>query len=400
MTFPSGLRALNHRNFRRFFIGQAVSLVGTWMQSVAQSWLVLQLTDSAFKLGLIGTLQFAPVLAFAVLAGALADRLPKRRLILGTQTLLATQALALAALVWSGHVRFWHVGLLALVLGFANALDMPARQSFVADLVVKADVVSAVALNSAAFNAARIVGPAVAGLLIARVGVAPAFLLNGLSFLVVIGALLATNVEGRSRRAAPTTIFEEIREGLAYARHTPRIRFILSVLLVVSLCVFNFSVLVPLLARNVLHQGAAGFGFLMAAIGVGAVAGALTLGMLGRRPRLRVIVGAGALACAAFLGVAFVRDFGVALAVLFVVGFAAIITAAGCNTTLQVSAPDALRGRVMSLYILIFSGSFPVGAFLMGAISERWGVSTAFFVGGATGLLGLAVITISSRSRR
>ncbi|HEV8639867.1 MAG TPA: MFS transporter [Methylomirabilota bacterium] len=400
MTFPSGLRALNHRNFRRFFIGQAVSLVGTWMQSVAQSWLVLQLTDSAFKLGLIGTLQFAPVLAFAVLAGALADRLPKRRLILGTQTLLATQALALAALVWSGHVRFWHVGLLALVLGFANALDMPARQSFVADLVVKADMVSAVALNSAAFNAARIVGPAVAGLLIARVGVAPAFLLNGLSFLVVIGALLATNVEGRSRRAAPTTIFEEIREGLAYARHTPRIRFILSVLLVVSLCVFNFSVLVPLLARNVLHQGAAGFGFLMAAIGVGAVAGALTLGMLGRRPRLRVIVGAGALACAAFLGVAFVRDFGVALAVLFVVGFAAIITAAGCNTTLQVSAPDALRGRVMSLYILIFSGSFPVGAFLMGAISERWGVSTAFFVGGATGLLGLAVITISSRSRR
>jgi predicted MFS family arabinose efflux permease len=302
--------------------------------------------------------------------------------------------------VWSGHVRFWHVGLLALVLGFANALDMPARQSFVADLVVKADMVSAVALNSAAFNAARIVGPAVAGLLIARVGVAPAFLLNGLSFLVVIGALLATNVEGRSRRAAPTTIFEEIREGLAYARHTPRIRFILSVLLVVSLCVFNFSVLVPLLARNVLHQGAAGFGFLMAAIGVGAVAGALTLGMLGRRPRLRVIVGAGALACAAFLGVAFVRDFGVALAVLFVVGFAAIITAAGCNTTLQVSAPDALRGRVMSLYILIFSGSFPVGAFLMGAISERWGVSTAFFVGGATGLLGLAVITISSRSRR
>ena len=400
MTFPSGLRALNHRNFRRFFIGQAVSLVGTWMQSVAQSWLVLQLTDSAFKLGLIGALQFAPVLAFAVLAGALADRLPKRRVLLGTQTLLATQALTLAALVWSGHVRFWHVGLLALVLGFANALDMPARQSFVADLVVKEDVVNAVALNSAAFNAARIVGPAVAGLLIARVGVAPAFVVNGLSFLVVIAALLATNVQGHSRRAGPTTILEEIREGLAYARHTPRIRFILSVLLVVSLSVFNFSVLVPLLARNVLHQGAEGFGFLMAAIGLGAVAGALTLGMLGRRPRLRVIVGAGALACAAFLGVAFVRDFALALAVLFVVGFAAIIAAAGCNTTLQVIAPDALRGRVMSLYVLIFGGSFPVGAFLMGAISERWGVSTAFFVGGATGLLGLAVIMIAWRARR
>src|SRR5437762_13115389 len=277
MPFPGGLRALNHRDFRVFWTGQLVSLVGTWMQSVAQSWLVLQLSDSPLKLGLIGTFQFAPVLLFSVVAGAIADRLPKRRLILATQTALCLQALALTALVWTGHVRYWHVAVLALLLGCANVIDMPTRQAFVVEMVGRGDLVNAVALNSAAFNGARIVGPAVAGLLIARFGLAPAFLLNGLSFLVVLGALLLVRAEGAPRPRAGTTMGEEVLEGLRYALGTPRIALMLSLVLVVSLFVFNFTVLVPLLTLSALGLGAEGVGFLMAALGVVAVTSAPAL---------------------------------------------------------------------------------------------------------------------------
>src|SRR5439155_479406 len=308
VTFPGGLRALNHRDFRVFWTGQLVSLVGTWMQSVAQSWLVLQLSDSALKLGLIGTFQFAPVLLFSVVAGALADRLPKRRLILATQTALCLQALALTALVWTGHVRYWHVAVLALLLGCANVIDMPTRQAFIAELVGKRDLVNAVALNSAAFNGARIVGPAVAGLLIGRFGVAPAFLLNGLSFLVVIGALLLVHAEGTPRPRAATTVGQEVWEGLRYALGTPRIALIL--------------------------------------------------------------------------------------------GLYSIVCMASCNTTLQLSAPDGLRGRVMSLYTLMFGGAFPVGAFMIGAIAEVFGVPTALLVAGSAGLVGVAAIALWWRARR
>jgi predicted MFS family arabinose efflux permease len=400
MTFPTGLRALNNAEFRRFYLGQLVSLVGTWMQSVAQSWLVLQLTNSAFRLGLIGTLQFTPMLVLSIVSGAVADRLPKRRLLVATQTALAGQALVLAALVGTGHVRYWQVCVLALLMGVVNTLDMPARQSFVVDLVGRADVVNAVALNSAAFNAARIVGPAAAGLLIARVGVAPAFLLNGLSFVGVIAALLTIEAKGAPRRARATTMLEEIVEGLRYAMQTPRIRLMLSVLMVISLCVFNFNVFIPLLARNVLGQGAEGFGFLMASLGVGAVTGALTLGMLGRaQPPLPAVFAAAVVACAGTLGMAAVRQFWVAMPVLFVIGYAAIVTVASCNTALQLTAPEELRGRVMSLYSLVFGGSVPIGAFAVGVVAERWGVSAAFLGGGGCGLLGLLAIMLRWRLR-
>ncbi|MEK7385333.1 MAG: MFS transporter, partial [candidate division NC10 bacterium] len=375
VSFPSGLRALNHRDFRIFWAGQLVSLVGTWMQSVSQAWLVLQLTDSPFRLGLIGTLQFAPILLFSVVAGALADRLPKRRLIIATQAVLCLQALTLAALVGMGHVRYWHVGVLALVYGLANVLDMPARQSFIIEMVGKPDLVNAVALNSAAFNGARIVGPAVAGLLIARFGVAPAFLLNGLSFLIVIAALLAVRARGLPRPRREATIGEEILEGVRYATRTPRVAVILGLVCVVSLCVFNFTIFVPLLARGVLRLGAAGFGFLMAALGAGAVSGALALAAFGGgRPALRAIFTAGALACAATLALATVADFRTAIVLLFALGFFAIVFIASCNTTLQLTAPDALRGRVMSLHVLMFGGVFPIGSFVVGATAEAFGI--------------------------
>lgn len=399
MPFPHGLRALNHREYRRFFVAQLVALVGSWMQTVAQSWLVLQLTDSPFRLGLIGTLQFAPVLLFSIVSGALADRVPKRRVLVITQTVLACQALTLAALVVAGHVRYGHVAVLAVVYGLANALDLPTRQSFVADLVGRADVVNAVALNSAAFNAARIVGPAVGGILIGVVGLAPAFVLNGLGFLVVIAALLGLRADGGPGPESRGAMGEAILTGLRYARRTPRIVLALALLFVVSLCVFNFTIWVPLLARQVLRLGPEGFGFLMAAVGVGSIAGALTLGMLGEEPPLPLLFGAASVALAGLLALGLVRHVWTAVPCLLVTGYFGVVLVAGCNTTMQLTAPDALRGRLMSLYTLVYGGVFPFGAFLVGSISQGWGVSTAFLCAGIFGLLALALVAAWWRAR-
>ena len=393
MTFPSGLRALNHRDFRIVFAGQSVALVGMWMQQVAQAWLVLQLTNSPLKLGLIGTLNFAPALLLSLVAGAVADRVPKRRLLVITQSVMAVQALTLGALIVTGHIAYWHVCVMGLLWGVANTLDLPTRQSFVLELVGRADLANAVALNAAAFNAARVVGPAVAGLLIAAVGVAPAFFINGASFLLVIPALLAVRTRGLSLRRGSTTIGDEVREGLRYALRTPRILIVLSILGVVAITVFNFSVYVPLLARDVLGRGPDGLGFLMASLGVGAVAGALSLAMVGdRSPSVTMLFVAGFVSCGGLLVMSVVRHFGIATVGLFILGYTSIIVVAGCNAILQLTAPDELRGRVMSLHTFVFGGVFPVGVFFVGFISEHWGVPTAFAAGGIIGLLGLAVV--------
>ncbi len=400
MRFPHGLRALNHRDFRRFYAAQLLALVGGWMQTVAQAWLVLQLTDSPFKLGLISTLQFSPILMFSLVAGAVADRLPKRGLLVTTQTTLACQALLLGWLVSTGRVQYGHVAVLGLVLGFANVVDQPARQSFVMDMVGKGDVANAVALNSAAFNAARIVGPAVAGVLIGRVGVGPVFFINSVGFVGVILTLLRLEARGLPARERRATMLEEIVEGLRYARRTPRLLLALGLVLSVSLFVFNFTVYVPLLARTVLGLGAEGFGFLMASLGVGAVAGALTVGGFGsREPELGRMFLSAAVAFAALLGLGLSRHVGTAAPLLFVTGYFGIMLMATCNTSMQLRAPDALRGRVMSLYTWVTGGVFPIGAFLVGSISQAWGVSAAFLWNGTLGLVTLAGIMLWWRLR-
>jgi MFS family permease len=392
MAAPAALRALAHRDFRRLFLAQLVAQVGGWMQTVAQAWLVLQLTGSPLKLGLLGTLQFGPILLLSIVSGAVADRLPRRGLLVGTQLAMAGQALALAGLVATGHVAYWQVAGLALVTGLATTLDLPARQALVMALVGQRDLVNAVALNSAAFNAARIAGPAVAGVLIARWGVAPAFLLNGLGFLVVVATLLRLDEPPRPPRR-PATLRQEIAEGLRYAARAPGVRFTLGILAVVSLCVFNFTVYVPLLARDVLHLGPEGFGLLMAALGVGAVSGALVLGARGARPPgVPLLLGLAAAACAGLVGLGLARHAGTAAPLLAVTGFVGIVVVASCNTALQLGAPDELRGRVMSLYTLVSGGLYPVGAFLIGATAERWGVSTSFLLAGGGGLAALALL--------
>jgi MFS family permease len=400
-SLPSALRALGHRDFRLFCSGQLVSLIGTWMQSVAQAWLVLELTGSPFRLGVVGTLQFSPMLFLSFLAGVLADRLPKRRLLVATQSIMAAQAATLALLVASGHVQYWHVAVMAAIYGLAHTLDIPARQSFVVEMVGKPDLVSAIALNSAMFNGARVVGPALAGLAIARWGTAVAFAVNALSFLAVIAALLAMTAEGAPRRTGNRRVRSEIAEGIAYALHTPRILLVLGLVLVVSVFLFNFNVMVPLFARQGLGLDAHGFGLLMASLGVGAVTAALTLATLGRgRPTVRALMTPAAGLALATATLSLVTRFEVAALLLGVIGFCGILVTAGANASHQLTVPDELRGRVMSLHMLVFAGMSPFGAFMVGSLAERFGIRATLAVAGTAGLTGLLALALWWRHRR
>lgn len=397
-SLPAPLRAFASRDFRLFFSGQLVSLIGTWMQSVAQSWLVLELTNSPFLLGLVGTLQFAPVLVLSFFAGALADRLPKRRLLVATQSVMCVLALLLAALVHRGHARYWHVAVMAGVYGVANTVDMPTRQAFIVEMVGRESLRSAIALNSAMFNAARVVGPALAGLVIGRWGTAPAFFLNGVSFLAVIAALLALHAQGLPRAGSGRAMRHEIAEGVRYALRTPRIALVMSLVMSVSAFFFNYNTLVPLLARDILHQDAHGFGLLMTAVGIGAVAGAIVLASLGaERPPTNVLVTAALLLGLATMLMAGVTRFGVAVTLLLVIGFCGMLFMTGANTTVQLTVPDELRGRVMSLHTLMFAGMTPFGAFLVGSVVEAFGPQAGFFITGAGGTMAVVAVTLGWR---
>jgi MFS family permease len=392
---PVRLGALRHRDFRLFWVGQLISQIGTWMQSVAQAWLVLELTQSPLQLGIVSALQFTPILLLSPVGGVLSDRFPKRRVLLISQTAMQLQAFVLAALVWSGRIQYWHVAVLAAIYGLGRAVDIPARQSYVTDLVGRSDLANAVALNSVIMNGARIVGPAVAGLLIAAFGVALAFFLNGVSFVAVLVALAAIRTEGRPDAVGRLGIREGVLGALSYAAATPPVAFTLGLMVVVSLMVLNFNVVVPLVARDVLNQGAHGFGLLMSALGAGAVAGGFGVAFFRRgEPPLGFLVASGATLCAGLVALALVGHFALAAAVLALLGCCQILFTTGCNTTLQLTAPNELRGRVMGLYTVTFAGMTPFGSLLVGFIAERQGVRTACAAGGAIGLLGVAVLVL------
>ena len=398
---PAAVRAFRHRDFRLFFAGQLISLVGTWMQSVAQSWLVLELTNSPFRLGLVSALQFAPMLVLAFFAGALADRLRKRRLLLVSQSVLFIQALALALLVHFGHVQYWHVALLALVYGIANTVDMPTRQAFIVEMVGRDDLMNAIALNSAMFNAARIVGPALAGLAIARWGTAVAFYLNAASFVPVIVALFAVGAQGRPRAASGRSMAHDIREGVRFAVSTPRVALTMAMVLAVSGFLFNYNVLIPLYVRDVLGHGAEGFGLMMAMLGIGALGGAVALAALGReRPPVAALATPALLQAAGTAALAAVHTERVVVPLLLLMGFCGILFMAGSNSTVQLTVPDELRGRVMSLHTLMFAGMTPFGAFLVGAVTQALGVRAGFLVMGAGGFLSILVLAVWWRLRR
>ncbi len=391
----NGSRAFRHRNYRLFFSGQLVSLVGTWMQTVAQAWLVLQLTGDPFLLGLVAAMQFLPVMVLGLFGGLIADALPKRRTLIATQTIQMVLAFVLFGLTATGAVQVWQIIVLALLLGITNAVDMPTRQSFVVEMVGRSDTANAVALNSAVFNTARIVGPAVAGLAIGAFDISIAFLLNGISFLAVIVAYAMMRDEELVSAPVldrPRTIGEvgrTLAEGVRYVRRTDLVLLATVIVGLVSLFGMNFGVIIPALAQEVLHTDATGYGFLMAASGIGALAAALGIAFSGRSAPANIAGGALLLGIAEIAAAA-IHVYPLALVAMAFVGFGAIGMAATANTVIQLAVPNELRGRVMSVYTTVFVGSSPIGGLLMGGIASKFGVDVSLAVGGiACAALGL-----------
>ena len=370
-------RALHHRNFRLFWGGQLVSLIGTWMQSVGQGWLMHRLTDSAWMLGVLGFAQFLPVTALSLSAGVVVDRVDKRRLVLVTQMLALVQAAALATLVASGVVKPWLVLSLALVFGAITAFDLPARQAFLVEMVGKEDLPNAIALNSAAFNAARVVGPAVAGVLVASLGETWCFALNAVSYLFVIATLLRMDLPPRVRPAggdAATTL----GEGIRYARGTPAILNLLLLLGVTCGLGFQYMILLPVYADRILAAGPKGYGMMVAAFGLGSLMSAVVMTRRLDRWALRRNLLVGLLTAGVSMGVfAWSRALPLTLAMGFVAGFGLILYVASTNVLLQLTTEDRFRGRVMSLYTFMFVGTAPVGALLSGGLAQRFGAPVA-----------------------
>ena len=391
---PGWRGPFRHRNYRLFWGGQLVSLAGTWMQSIAQAWLITELTPDPVWLGVVAAAQFTPVLILGLFGGVIADVLPKRQMLIATQAALMGLAALQALLVATGAISIPLLLLLAVALGSVNAIDMPVRQSFFSEMVPVDEVGRAVAFNSAMFNGARVIGPAIGGVLIGVIGVAGCFAVNALSFLAVLVALLLMRevelhpaprgARPRSARAVATSL----AEGLRYVRNTPIIALCVFVIGVISGVAMNFNVIIPPLARLTLQIGAPGLGALMAAVGFGSLAGALTVAAL-REPRRSMIVIGGALlgAFSVAAGVAASSDSVLAVPLtalaLFGAGFGAISMAATANASIQTTTPPALRGRVMSVYTTVFAGSTPIGGLATGAVVAALGATGALEVAGA-----------------
>ena len=392
MPLPATLRALQYRNYRLFFAGQLISLTGTWMQNVAQAWLVYRLTGSPVLLGAAGFCAQIPVFLLAPVGGVVADRYNRHRLVVATQTASMLLALALAALTLSGTVRVWHIFVLSALLGVVNSFDIPARQAFIVGLVSKPDLINAIALNSSMFNASRVVGPAIAGILVAGIGEGWCFFANGASYIAVIVGLLMMRVPPHRVAAHPGSPLSRMAEGFRFVIRHPPIHALLALLGVVSFTGMPYAVLMPIFAARILHGGARALGLLMGSTGIGALAGALTLASR------RDIKGLGRWVAFAAMGfgaglVAFSisRIFWLSAAILALCGFAMMIQMGSSNTLIQSMSPDRLRGRVMSVYSMMFMGMAPFGALLAGAVADRLGASLTVACGGAISMLAAGI---------
>lgn len=381
-------RALQrHRNYRRFWIGYTVSLVGTWMRNVAQGWLALELTNDAFLVGLVGAVGNLPVLLFSLFGGVLADRYSKLRIVRVTQTLLLVEATLMWWFTWTGLITVPRLLALATFAGMVSAFDVPARQSLQIELVGKDDLLDAIALNSSGFNLARIVGPAIAAFIIARAGLAWCFGVNAVSYLAVLIGLLTIRLPAVSARRAATSPLRDVWRALVYMSRTREVSALMRLIAVFSVFGVPYLVLMPVLARDVLHTDASGYGFLLTCVGVGAIAGALTLATFGRRAQQGRLLERAAYAFSFLLiCLALSRSVWLSAALLITVGFTMILNNALGNTLLQTIVPDALRGRVMAAYALVFIGFSPFGQLLGGMVASRFGVQWAIG-GGAVVML-------------
>jgi MFS family permease len=376
------LGALRHRNYRLFLTGQIISTIGTWMQSVAMPWLALQLTHNALLVGLVLAAQFMPVLLGSQFGGVVADRYRKRTVLLVTQTLFIIPSFSLFVVSSTGHAQFWMIMVAAIATGTINLFDVPSRQAFVIEMVGRQDLMNAIALNSSVFNLAAVVGPAVAGLLIAAVGVPICFLANSVSYLgAIVALLLMRNLPAVVRHGAEQPVFARIAEGASYARHEPVVGMLLVAVAVFSLFAMNRLTLIPFFADQVLHVGARGFGFLLGSMGLGALVGALTLAInpgASDPPRQLWMA---MIWVAALLAFSISRVFALSLVTLFIAGYCQISFVATANNRIQTITPDHLRGRVMALYAQALIGVGPIGSMQAGALATLFGAPVAMAIG-------------------
>jgi MFS family permease len=385
-------RALKHRNFQLFFSGQLISLIGTWMQLVAQSWLVYRMTDSAVLLGLVGFSNQIPVFLLAPIGGSVADRKNRHTILLLTQTTAMLLAFLLAILTLMGHIQIWHIFLLSALLGVTNAFDIPARQAFVVDMVGKSDLMNAIALNSSMFNGARIIGPAVAGTLVGAIGEGWCFFANGVSYIAVIACLLLMKLGPRVQAMRPGSAIERIVEGFRFSGSTAPVRALLLLLGLISLMGMPYAVLMPIFANKILKGGPEVLGLLMGASGIGALAGALSLAA---RTRLSGLGRWVAFSTAGF-GLSIIlfsmsRSIWLSAILLVPSGFSMMVQMASSNTLIQAMVPDELRGRVMAVYSMMFMGMAPLGSLLAGTLAQRIGAPATVAAGGAVCIIGAAV---------
>ncbi len=383
------LRALRHRNFRLFFAGQIISLTGTWMQSVAQDWLVYRLTGSSWLLGLVAFVNQIPVLLLAPVAGIVADRMNRHRTVIMTQSSSMILALVLSFLTLTGVIRVWQIMILATLFGVVIAFDVPARQAFLIEMVGREDLFNAIALNSSMYNSARIVGPALAGMLVAWIGEGWCFFANGVSYIAVIAGLLMMTITPLDNGIKEGSALDHIKEGFDFARRTTPIRSLLLMVGAVSLVAMPYTVLMPIFADRILHGGARGLGLLMGATGAGALLGSLALAS---KPNVRGLGTwvwmASVTFGASLIAFSLSRHFWLSLVLLGPAGFGMMVQMGATNTLLQVMTPDRLRGRVMALYSMMFIGMAPVGALLGGAVASRIGAPLTVGIGGAVCLAG------------
>jgi len=384
------VRALAYRNYRLFFGGQSLSLIGTWMQQIAMSWLVYRMTNSVFLLGLIGFTGQIPTVIFGSFAGVYADRLNRRNLLVITQALSMVQAFVLAFLTLTGLVAVWHLIVLSIILGTVNAVDVPTRQSFVVDMVEnKNDLGNAIALNSFMFNGARLVGPSIAGILIAYIGEGVCFLLNGISFFFIILALLAMKTNQKIQPQSSGAVLHELKEGFQYVAGFAPIRYIILLLGLLSLLSMPYIVLMPVFARDILHGGSHTLGFLMGASGIGALAGALYLASRKSVIGLgRLIVFSTCVFGCGLISFSFSRYLPLSLCLMLITGFGMIVTMASCNTIVQTVVDEDKRGRVMSFYAIAFIGMAPFGSLIGGSIAHKIGAPLTLALCGILSIVG------------
>jgi MFS family permease len=393
-------KSLQHGNFRLYYFGQLISLNGAWMQNVAQAWLVYRLTESSFMLGLTAFCALFPVLLLSLWGGVLADHINRQKLLILAYSAGLIQALTLGLLTLTGHVQVWHILVLSALLGIIHALEMPARHSFLSDIVSRENLPNAIALNSSAFNIARFSGPFIAGILVANIGEGPVFIINALTFLAVIYSLLSMQLPAFQTARTKGSVLVKMREGLGFAWSSQSIRISLMLLSVFSIVGTSLTVLMPVFSRSTFHGDSEVLGILLGTMGAGALLGALTLAYLSRNQGLQWYIGtAGLVAGLCLVVFSMTSEFLLAMVVLALFGFSQTILAASTNTLIQSQVSDVLRGRVMSIFSTVFIGFMPIGSISSGFIAEKIGVNNTVYILGAISMLASIAFLINNRAR-